>query len=97
MANELFNRLKSPTPAFFKKVIRISLVLSAGAAALLMAETLGKAVIPTFTFKLAPYVELICKNIFVAGIVAAAVSKFAKDDGEQSPYSAPKDSEINKN
>lgn len=78
----IFDRWKSPTPDFFKKVIRISLTLAAGAAALLMAQPLGSAIIPGFTFKLMPIVELVCKNIVVGGLVAAAISKFTKQDSQ---------------
>lgn len=77
----IISRWKAPTPEFFKKVIRISLILAAGAGALLAADTLGKAVLPNFEYKLLPLVQTICKNIFVAGIVAAAVAKAAKVEG----------------
>ena len=80
----LLNRWKAPTPDFFKKVIRVSLALAAGAGALLMAEPLGQAVIPTFTFKLFPLVELACKNIVAAGLAAAAIAKFTSNDNETS-------------
>lgn len=77
----IINRWKAPTPKFFKKIIRISLAFSAGAGALLAADTIGKAMLPNFEFKLFPFVLIICKNVFVAGIVAAAVAKAAKIDG----------------
>lgn len=79
----MIDRWKAPTPKFFRKVIRVSLTAAAGAGALLMAEPLGSAIIPGFTFKLLPVVELICKNIVVAGLVSAAISKFAKDDSDK--------------
>lgn len=74
----LLERWKAPTPAFFKKVIRVSLTLAAGAGAALMVEPIGSAMIKGFTFDLHPTVELLCKNIVAAGIVAAAVAKAAK-------------------
>lgn len=76
----LISRWKSPTPDFFKKVIKISLTIAAGAGAALMVEPVGATMIKGFTFKLYPLVELICKNLVAAGIVAAAVAKFAKSD-----------------
>ena len=77
----LLSRWKAPTPAFFKKVIRISLTMAAGAGAALMVEPIGSAAISGFTFKLNPLVELVCKNLVACGIVAAAVAKFAKESG----------------
>lgn len=81
----IISRWKAPTPEFFKKVIRISLVIAAGAAALLAADTIGKAVLPNFEYTLLPVVKTICKNVFVAGIVAAAVAKAAKIDNGDTP------------
>lgn len=76
----LINRWKAPTPEFYKKAIRVSLSMAAGAAALLKAESLGQMVVPDFTFKLIPVVAVMCKNIIVAGIVVAAYSKMQKED-----------------
>ena len=87
MATEmnLWNRSTSPTPEFFKKVIRVSLITSAGAGALLMAETIAKSVIPDFSFTVFPIAKLVAKNLVVAGIVAAAVAKAAKEDTPPNP------------
>lgn len=89
----LINRWKAPTPAFFKKVIRVSLTLAAGAGAALMVEPIGQAAIKGFTFTLYPTVELICKNLVAAGIVAAAVAKFAKADTTEETLVIKKTSE----
>lgn len=71
----IFDRIKLPEPAFFKKVIRVSLGLSAGAAAILSADTIGSQILPGFEFKVLPWVEIACKNIIVAGLAIAAISK----------------------
>jgi hypothetical protein len=76
----IFQRWKAPTPEFFKSVIRFSLIAAAAAGAALMANPVGSAIIPGFTFKLIPWVETLCKNVFVIGLAAAAVSKLTKDD-----------------
>lgn len=74
------DRWQAPTPEFFKKVIKISLTAAAAATALWGSETVVKAIIPDFQFTLLPWVKVICKNVIVAGVVAAAVAKFAKLD-----------------
>ncbi len=74
-----WQRVKSPTPKFFKKLINISLSVAAGAGAALMAEPIGKAVITDFTYTLFPWVEVLCKNLVVIGIVAAAIAKTTVD------------------
>jgi len=76
----LLDRWKAPTPAFFKKVIKISLYAAVGAATALGVEPLGKMIVPTFTFTLHPVVILICKNLVATGIIVAAVAKAAKTD-----------------
>ena len=76
----LLERWKSPTPDFFKKVIKFSMGASIGAIALLNADTLGNAVVPGFHYTLMPFVATIAKNVIVAGFVAAAVAKFTKTD-----------------
>lgn len=94
----IFDRWKAPTPAFFKGVIKISLGASAGAIALLNADTIGKAIIPGFNYTLIPVVATIAKNIMVAGFVAAAVAKFSKSDSADiQGYAAPKDQELKNN
>ena len=62
----LISRWTSPTPDFFKKIIKISLTIAAGAGAALMVDPIGGAMISGFTFKLHPIVELICKNLAVS-------------------------------
>lgn len=74
-----YKNWKAPTPPKFKKIIRISLILAAGAGALLMAESLGKAIIPGFEYTLLPITKTICKNVVVIGIVAAALAKATKE------------------
>lgn len=76
----LLDRWQAPTPKFWKRVIRVSLILSAGAVALLMADTIGKAIMPNFEYELLPITTLVCKNIFVTGVVVAAMAKFAKEN-----------------
>lgn len=82
----LINRWEAPTPEFFKKVIKVSIGASVGCIALLNADTIGKAVIPDFHYTLIPIVGTIAKNIIVAGFIAAAVAKFAKDDEPKKRY-----------
>jgi len=79
----IIDRIKAPTPEFFKKVIKYSLGASAGAIVILNADTLGNAVVPGFTFKLLPGVAVICKNLIVAGIAIAAIAKTTKVDVDQ--------------
>ena len=79
---KLIDRIKAPTPKFFKNIIRIILIISAGALALLLAPAATKTIMPGYTFTLFPITELICKNLFVAGLVAAAVSKAARENNE---------------
>jgi len=88
------NNWKAPTPEAWKKVIRWSLSLSAGSVALLTADTLGKAVMPDFSFKLLPWVVTVAKNVFVAGLFLAAVAKFQKEDTDNQRPAAPKDDEL---
>jgi len=71
----IFDRIKLPEPAFFKSAIRVSLGLSAGAAAVLSADTFGSQIVPGFDFNVLPWVEIACKNIIVAGLAIAAISK----------------------
>lgn len=76
----LFERWKAPTPAFFKGVIRVSLLAAVGAAAALGVEPVGQMLVKGFTFTLHPIVILICKNLVATGIIVAAVAKAAKTD-----------------
>lgn len=76
----LISRWKAPTPAFFKAVIKVSLLAAVGAAAALGVEPVGQMLVKNFTFTLHPLVELICKNLVATGIIVAAVAKAAKTD-----------------
>ena len=76
----LLNRWKAPTPEFFKKIFKFSLLLAAAAAANMMAGTIGAAIIPGFTWTLYPWAMSLCKYLVVGGVIAAAVSKAAKID-----------------
>lgn len=71
----ILQRIKLPEPEFFKKVIKVALSLATVAGVLLSADTLGKTVVPDFSFVLLPWVKLICKNVVVAGLAIAAISK----------------------
>jgi hypothetical protein len=76
-------RWKAPSPAFFKKVIKIAITLSAAAVTALGGEALGKTVLPGFTWTLLPWASIMWKNLLVAGLAAAAVAKLTKEDGYQ--------------
>lgn len=78
----LKERWKAPTPIFYKQLIKICLTLAACAVALLTADTVGKAIMPDFSYKLLPLTKLIAKNVFVLGLVIAAGAKFAKQSDD---------------
>jgi hypothetical protein len=65
----LLERLSAETPNFFKKVINISLTISAAGAAVLGANS----TVPDLN--LPPNIVTYAKYAVLAGIVAAAVSK----------------------
>ncbi|MGK9123936.1 hypothetical protein M1D52_07440 [Olivibacter sp. SA151] len=67
--NEITDRIKSPTPKFFKKIRTIGLALGAIGGALLTAPITLPATVVTIAGYLA-----------TAGIVASAISTVAKDD-----------------
>ncbi|MFC0318251.1 MULTISPECIES: hypothetical protein [Olivibacter] len=67
--NEITERIKSPTPKFFKKIRTIGLTLGAVGAALLTAPITLPATVVTIAGYLA-----------TAGIVASAISTVAKED-----------------
>ncbi|HWV74080.1 MAG TPA: hypothetical protein VN040_20320 [Pseudosphingobacterium sp.] len=69
MKSEITERIKSPTPKFFKKIRTIGLALGAIGGALLTAPITLPATIVTIAGYLA-----------TAGIVASAVSTVARDD-----------------
>lgn len=76
----IVSRWKSPTPLFFKRIFKFSLIVAAGAAANMMAGTIGGAIIPGFTWTLYHWSNALCKYLIVGGIIAAAVAKAAKVD-----------------
>jgi hypothetical protein len=76
--SEINKRWKAPTPEFFQKIIKGSIIASGAAAAVLGAEALGQAVLPQFSYTLFPWASLILKNVFVMGLAAAAVAKLTK-------------------
>jgi NhaP-type Na+/H+ or K+/H+ antiporter len=78
----LISRWKAPTPKFWKKVINYSMTASAGAVALMSADSLGKLIMPDFSFKLHWITILVCKYVIVAGIVTAAMSKLTKETND---------------
>ncbi|MCL4640339.1 MAG: hypothetical protein M5Z89_15190 [Olivibacter sp.] len=67
--NEITERIKSPTPKFFKKIRTIGLTLGAIGGALLAAPIALPATVTTIAGYLA-----------TAGIVASAVSTVTKED-----------------
>jgi ABC-type xylose transport system permease subunit len=67
--NEITERIKSPTPKFFKRIRTIGLTLGAVGGALLTAPITLPATVVTIAGYLA-----------TAGIVASAISTAAKDD-----------------
>jgi hypothetical protein len=92
----IFQRWKAPTPLFFKKTIRVCLTVAAGTVALLIAETIGKAIVPGFTFTLHPFAVLVAKNLLVAAIVGAGIAKAAvqPDNNTFEKPAAPKDESL---
>ncbi|MGK9128368.1 hypothetical protein M1D52_20335 [Olivibacter sp. SA151] len=69
MKSEITERIKSPTPKFFKKIRTIGLTLGAIGGALLTAPITLPATVVTIAGYLA-----------TAGIVASAISTVAKED-----------------
>ncbi|MCL4640481.1 MAG: hypothetical protein M5Z89_15905 [Olivibacter sp.] len=69
MKTEITERIKSPTPKFFKRIRTIGLTLGAVGGALLTAPITLPATVVTIAGYLA-----------TAGIVASAISTVAKDD-----------------
>lgn len=72
-AMEIKDRIQSPTPKWFKRIIRLGFYSTAIGTALLSAN----AFIPGFT--LPAKMETIAQWMCVGGLVAAAVSKTAKE------------------
>jgi len=74
--NEIIRRLTSPTPKFFKNLIKLGLSIgAAGAAILLLPVTPG---IPKID--LPPLLEKAGEVMAIIGAVATAVSKLTVDD-----------------
>jgi ABC-type xylose transport system permease subunit len=69
MKSEITERIKSPTPKFFKKIRTIGLALGAIGGALLTAPI----TLPATVVSIAGYLA-------TAGIVASAISTVAKED-----------------
>ncbi|MEH6307818.1 hypothetical protein RYH73_19345 [Olivibacter sp. CPCC 100613] len=69
MKTEITERIKSPTPKFFKRIRTIGLTLGAVGGALLTAPI----TLPATVVTLAGYLA-------TAGIVASAISTVAKED-----------------
>ena len=67
----IVNRMKSPTPRFFKKIRNIGLILAAIGGSILAAPV----ALPAVILQIAGYAA-------VAGTVATAVSQAATDDVE---------------
>ena len=74
---------KKPISTTAKLVMRWSIVLSAGAAALLTVNIPLKLIAPEFDYTLLPITKTICINIVVAGIVLAAMAKMTKATDEK--------------
>jgi hypothetical protein len=72
--NTLIARIKAQTPIWFKSIIRLSLILATIGTALLGAD--GN--VPNF--HLTELLAKIATYMVVAGLVAAAVAKTAKED-----------------
>lgn len=70
---ELKERIKQPTPPWFKKIIRLGLMLAGAGTALLTAN----ATVPGFT--LPHKLEAFAQWMVVAGLVASSVAKTAKE------------------
>lgn len=67
--NQLFKRLKSPTPKFFKKLRNASLILGAIATGIMTAPV----ALPTFVISFAGY-------LLVGSTIAAGVSQLPVED-----------------
>lgn len=86
-----FERLKAPTPKFYKRLQKLCIVLSAGSVALMNAEPLGKVVVSTFTYTLFPTTLAVCKGLFVGCAVIAGMCQLAakKDDDDEPKTDKP--------
>lgn len=73
MKTEITNRIKSPTPKFFKKIRTIGLTLGAVGGAILTAPI----TLPATVISIAGYLA-------TAGLVASAISSTAVDDSNSS-------------
>lgn len=76
MAQEmnLWTRLTSDSPKFFKRVMNYAISLAATAGAVLaLPATFHSIVLPH-------WIEIVCQNLIVAGGVAAAIAKTTMTD-----------------
>lgn len=73
MKSEITERIKSPTPTFFKKIRTIGLTLGAVGGAILTAPI----TLPATVISIAGYLA-------TAGLVASAISSTAVDDSNSS-------------
>jgi hypothetical protein len=83
----LMQRLKGPTPPFFKRVANYAMSLAAAGGAVLGAEAM------ITDFHLPALLYKLCQWLVVGGLVAGAVSKTTVNTTSNTPYSAPKDAE----
>lgn len=76
---EIIQRLKSPTPKFWKKVIRLGLYLGGiGGTILLAPVTLEQAGINGVV--LPPIIAKAAEILSIAGVVASGLAKLTVDD-----------------
>lgn len=90
----ILRRITAPEPEFFKIMIKWSMMITVGSAAVLTAEKLGQTVLTQFSFTLLPWVSVLFKNLLVAGLVATAVAKTTiETEGEEDPEEVTEDYE----
>jgi len=87
----LWKRLQGETPKFFKRIFALSISLSAGAGALLIAPTLITG------FVLPDKITTLCQWLIAGGMAAAAVSKTTVTTPTQPPSIAPNDEQQQNN
>ena len=90
----ILRRITAPEPEFFKIMIKWSMMITVGSAAVLTAEKLGQTVLTQFSFTLLPWVSVLFKNLLVTGLVATAVAKTTiETEGEEDPGEITEDYE----
>lgn len=71
---EFIERIKTATPVWFKRIIKLGIVLASAGTALLAADTtIPNFQLPAILFEAAQW-------MIVGGLVASAVAKTAKQD-----------------